>query len=226
MSSASKTRLPLHSYSERASVAISPPSKSPQHTDHGNLLQTAILRITTILPFFALSATPSTYPLLTSLLLLLSRTLTIPSIKTRTPPSSWHGASEPSFQDNPLVLLSGDRWTHITGAVDDLKTITSGAWLQPPPHHPLPPPRLLRSHHALQRHKHRTPPLPRRHASQPHPPSVIQRPPRRPGHARPPRPPDWPPESRTHADATWPSQLVAESGPQCLGREVGLGQQD
>ena len=41
----------------------------------------------------------------------------------------WNGASEPGIQGDILILLSQDRWIRMRGAVDDLKTVTSGQWL-------------------------------------------------------------------------------------------------
>jgi hypothetical protein len=41
----------------------------------------------------------------------------------------WKGANEPGVQGDLLVLMSQDRWIRITGAVDDLKAVTSGQWL-------------------------------------------------------------------------------------------------
>lgn len=41
----------------------------------------------------------------------------------------WKGASEPDVQGDLLILLSQDRWVRMRGAVDDLKTVTSGQWL-------------------------------------------------------------------------------------------------
>lgn len=41
----------------------------------------------------------------------------------------WKGASEPGVQGDLLILLSQDRWFRMRGAVDDLKTVTSGQWL-------------------------------------------------------------------------------------------------
>lgn len=41
----------------------------------------------------------------------------------------WKGASEPGVRGDLLILLSQDRWVRMCGAVDDLKTVTSGQWL-------------------------------------------------------------------------------------------------
>ena len=42
----------------------------------------------------------------------------------------WHGQSEPGVQGDLLVLLSQDRWVRIQGPGDDLKAVTSGAWMR------------------------------------------------------------------------------------------------
>ncbi|KAK5718186.1 hypothetical protein LTR17_015759 [Elasticomyces elasticus] len=44
----------------------------------------------------------------------------------------WHGQREPGVRGDLLVLLSQDRWVRLEGAVDDLKAVTSGQWLQDP----------------------------------------------------------------------------------------------
>ncbi|KAK3654670.1 hypothetical protein LTR56_003943 [Elasticomyces elasticus] len=44
----------------------------------------------------------------------------------------WHGQREPGVRGDLLVLLSQDRWVRLRGAVDDLKAVTSGQWLQDP----------------------------------------------------------------------------------------------
>ncbi|KEF63830.1 uncharacterized protein A1O9_01808 [Exophiala aquamarina CBS 119918] len=61
-------------------------------------------------------------------LLLLSRLLSIISLRAKTAPS-WHGASEPGTEGDLLILLSQDRWVRMRGLVDDLKAVTSGSWL-------------------------------------------------------------------------------------------------
>lgn len=42
----------------------------------------------------------------------------------------WHGILEPGVVGDLLVLLSQDRWVRLRGLVDDLKAVTSGAWLR------------------------------------------------------------------------------------------------
>ena len=42
----------------------------------------------------------------------------------------WKGESEPGKQSDLIVLLSQDRWIRLTGAVDDVKAVTSGQWLR------------------------------------------------------------------------------------------------
>ncbi|KAK5682358.1 hypothetical protein LTS10_005485 [Elasticomyces elasticus] len=44
----------------------------------------------------------------------------------------WHGQREPGVRGDLLVLISQDRWARLRGAVDDLKAVTSGQWLQDP----------------------------------------------------------------------------------------------
>jgi len=44
--------------------------------------------------------------------------------------SGWHGIAEPGVIGDLLVLLSQDRWVRLRGPVDDLKAVTSGAWLR------------------------------------------------------------------------------------------------
>lgn len=44
--------------------------------------------------------------------------------------AKWHGASEPGTKGDLLVLLSYDRWIRLQGQVDDLKAVTSGAWMR------------------------------------------------------------------------------------------------
>ena len=65
------------------------------------------------------------------LFLLLSRILSIASLRAKTVPS-WHGAPEPGVKGDLLILLSEDRWIRIKGLVDDLKAVTSGSWLNQP----------------------------------------------------------------------------------------------
>lgn len=62
-------------------------------------------------------------------LLLLSRLLSVLSLRAKTA-QSWHGASEPGIKGDLLILLSQDRWVRMKGSVDDLKALTSGSWLR------------------------------------------------------------------------------------------------
>ena len=66
-----------------------------------------------------------------TLLLLVSRLLSVASLRARTVPS-WHGEAEPGVKGDLLILLSEDRWVRMKGAVDDLKAVTSGSWLSRP----------------------------------------------------------------------------------------------
>ncbi|KAI9367250.1 hypothetical protein BJX61DRAFT_335086 [Aspergillus egyptiacus] len=63
------------------------------------------------------------------LALVLARLCNILVIRRRCTDSGWKGASEPGVQGDLLVLLSGDCWVRIRGAVDDLKAITAGQWM-------------------------------------------------------------------------------------------------
>ncbi|KIW24792.1 uncharacterized protein PV07_10483 [Cladophialophora immunda] len=67
-------------------------------------------------------------------LLILSRILSVIALRARTSPAAgaWRGAPEPGVRGDLLVLLSEDRWVRIRGLVDDLKAVTSGAWLGRP----------------------------------------------------------------------------------------------
>lgn len=67
-------------------------------------------------------------------LLLFSRLLSTLSLSLRAGASQaqWHGASEPGVRGDLLVLMSADRWVRMRGLVDDLKAVTSGAWLAAP----------------------------------------------------------------------------------------------
>jgi hypothetical protein len=73
---------------------------------------------------------PSPFAIASISLLLLSRFLSIITLRARTTsPSSWHGQSEPGVKGDLLILLSEDRWIRMKGPVDDLKAVTSGSWL-------------------------------------------------------------------------------------------------
>ncbi|KAK5457306.1 hypothetical protein LTS15_005087 [Exophiala xenobiotica] len=74
---------------------------------------------------------PSASSMASISLLLLSRFLSIITLRARTasPSSSWHGQLEPGVKGDLLILLSEDRWIRMQGLVDDLKAVTSGSWL-------------------------------------------------------------------------------------------------
>ena len=86
------------------------------------------------------------YLILTILTLLLSRVLSITSIRARTgtetttSTSRHKSASEPDVQaqGDLLIRLSEDEddWIRLKGAADDLKAVTSGKWLSHRPRHP------------------------------------------------------------------------------------------
>lgn len=63
------------------------------------------------------------------LVLIFARFCNVMVVRHRTRPS-WKGASEPGVQGDLLILLSQDRWIRLRGAVDHLKAVTSGQWLQ------------------------------------------------------------------------------------------------
>ncbi|CBF82004.1 uncharacterized protein ANIA_05381 [Aspergillus nidulans FGSC A4] len=62
--------------------------------------------------------------------LVLARLCNILVIQRRCREAGWKGAPEPGVQGDLLVLLSGDCWVRIQGAVDDLKAITAGQWMR------------------------------------------------------------------------------------------------
>lgn len=61
--------------------------------------------------------------------LMLARLLNTCVIRRRCE-SGWHGEKEPGVNGDLLILLSQDRWVRMKGPVDDLKAVTSGAWLR------------------------------------------------------------------------------------------------
>ncbi len=63
------------------------------------------------------------------LVLMLARLLNTCVIRKRCEPG-WHGEKEPGVNGDLLILLSQDRWVRMKGPVDDLKAVTSGAWLR------------------------------------------------------------------------------------------------
>ncbi|KAL4885474.1 hypothetical protein BJY04DRAFT_179782 [Aspergillus karnatakaensis] len=63
------------------------------------------------------------------LALVLARLCNVIVIRRRCKETGWKGASEPGVQGDLLVLLSGDCWIRIQGAVDDLKAVTAGQWM-------------------------------------------------------------------------------------------------
>ncbi|KAL6240330.1 hypothetical protein RBB50_012768 [Rhinocladiella similis] len=84
---------------------------------------------------FLFHGTINPYLLGTVLILLLSRLLSIASLRART----WRpqqGATAPDVQGDLLILLPEDGWIRLKGAVDDLKAVTSGIWLSRRPRHP------------------------------------------------------------------------------------------
>ena len=64
-------------------------------------------------------------------LLMFARLLNVFVVRRRAT-VGWKGASEPGVQGDLLILLSQDRWIRMRGAVDDLKAVASGQWLEEP----------------------------------------------------------------------------------------------
>uniref|UniRef100_A0A093UXR2 Uncharacterized protein n=1 Tax=Talaromyces marneffei PM1 TaxID=1077442 RepID=A0A093UXR2_TALMA len=62
------------------------------------------------------------------LVLMFARLCNVFVIRRRTRDVGWKGASEPGVRGDLLILLSGDCWVRMQGAVDDLKAVTSGKW--------------------------------------------------------------------------------------------------
>ncbi|KIY00401.1 uncharacterized protein Z520_04086 [Fonsecaea multimorphosa CBS 102226] len=114
-----------------------PPPPPPPRRSHGRPPRTwfslSSMPVLLLVTSSTLTTPPPSLALMTSLsCLLLSRILAIISLRARTSPPSWHGAPEPGVPGDLLVLLSEDRWIRMRGLVDDLKAVTSGAWLARP----------------------------------------------------------------------------------------------
>ncbi|EED16229.1 conserved hypothetical protein [Talaromyces stipitatus ATCC 10500] len=62
------------------------------------------------------------------LVLMFARLCNVFVIRRRTKDIGWKGASEPGAKGDLLILMSGDCWIRLQGAVDDLKAVTSGKW--------------------------------------------------------------------------------------------------
>lgn len=62
------------------------------------------------------------------LVLIFARLCNVFVIRRRTSEVGWKGASEPDQRGDLLILMSGDCWIRLQGAVDDLKAVTSGKW--------------------------------------------------------------------------------------------------
>jgi hypothetical protein len=61
-------------------------------------------------------------------ILMLARLINMIVMRRRCQPL-WSGAREQGVEGDLLILLSQDRWIRMQGLVDDLKTVTSGRWL-------------------------------------------------------------------------------------------------
>ncbi|KAH8693274.1 hypothetical protein BGW36DRAFT_386258 [Talaromyces proteolyticus] len=64
------------------------------------------------------------------LVLMFSRFCNVWVIRQRAKNMGWKGASEPGVHGDLLILMGGDCWIRMQGAVDDLKAVTSGQWLR------------------------------------------------------------------------------------------------
>ncbi|PPJ49608.1 hypothetical protein CBER1_01945 [Cercospora berteroae] len=64
-------------------------------------------------------------------ILIFARACNVFVIRRRSRPG-WFGAPEPNEKSDLLILLSQDRWIRMKGPTDDVKAVTSGAWLQDP----------------------------------------------------------------------------------------------
>lgn len=62
------------------------------------------------------------------LVLMFARLCNVFVIRRRSRDVGWKGASEPGVRGDLLILMSGDCWIRMQGAVDDLKAVTSGKW--------------------------------------------------------------------------------------------------
>lgn len=87
---------------------------------------TAALSTIVVLVFFAISK--DWWGLFVLFLLMFARFCNTVIVRRRSR-VGWKGASEPGEQGDLLILLSQDRWVRMRGAVNDLKTVTSGQWL-------------------------------------------------------------------------------------------------
>ena len=99
------------------------------------LVYAPVVALITSFLFSSVPGTIDAYLLATILVLLLSRLLSIASLRARSTPSR-HNALEPSVQGDLLILLAEDGWIRLRGAVNDLKAVTSCGWLSQRPHHP------------------------------------------------------------------------------------------
>lgn len=84
------------------------------------------LTVTNICTLISLS---DWWALLAVLTLILARLINIFVLRRRST-QGWKGEPEPGTKSDLIVLLSQDRWVRIQGDVDDVKAVTSGAWLR------------------------------------------------------------------------------------------------
>jgi len=99
------------------------------------LVYAPVVALVTSFLFNSVPGTIDAYFSVTVLILLLSRLLSIASLRARSAPS-WHGTLESGVQGDLLIPFAEDGWFRLKGAVDDLKAVTSGGWLSRRPHHP------------------------------------------------------------------------------------------
>lgn len=80
---------------------------------------------------FALAYLRDWWTLLATAILIIARLINVLVLRRRSS-QGWKGEPEPSLKSDLIVLMSQDRWIRIQGDVNDVKAITSGAWLREP----------------------------------------------------------------------------------------------
>ncbi|KZV67989.1 hypothetical protein PENSPDRAFT_610701 [Peniophora sp. CONT] len=83
----------------------------------------------TIICFGVLSSIGDYWAVAVLAMLVVARAVNVVVLRRRAV-EGWKGAKEPGVQGDLLVLLSQDRWVRLRGAVDDLKSVTSGQWIR------------------------------------------------------------------------------------------------
>ncbi|EXJ72843.1 uncharacterized protein A1O5_03991 [Cladophialophora psammophila CBS 110553] len=126
-----------------------PPPPPPPAAAAAGLRNAMYRRISlSCMPVLAIIASLSLFPSQTTrasltlvaipAMLVLSRILSTISLRARTSRPSWNSASKTGVKRDLHVLLSEDRWIRIRGLADNLKAVTSGAWLSRLTAHPVP----------------------------------------------------------------------------------------